>query len=189
MAIDSVWSSLSYIDCLFFSLFWLYLSVFMYNDLIWYDIMGNVIWLFLLPLFWEWSWKPYVCVEHEPLHDETTPGNSRSRTRRDICLAWRFADLVCSFIFIIDGLYPDRFLGFRFIGFLVLASQAFLDLYVHRFLAPMFVDFFGPEFCWFFLGPKVESLEVSASHFGALRSHISSFWGLHVDRVLGFITF
>ena len=165
MEIDSVWSSLSYIDCLFFSLFWLYLNVFMYNDLIWYDIMGNVIWLFFLPLFWERSWKPYVCVEHEPLHDETTPGNSRSRTRRDICLAWRFADLVCSFIFIIDGLYPDRFLGFRFIGFWVLASQAFLDLYVHRFLAPMFIDFFGPEFCWFFLGPKVESLEVSASHF------------------------
>lgn len=153
MEIDSVWSSLSYIDCLFFSLFWLYLIVFMYNDLIWYDIMGNVIWLFLLPLFWEWSWKPYVCVEHEPLHDETTPGNSRSRTRRDICLAWRFADLVCSFIFIIDGLYPDRFLGFRFIGFLVLASQAFWTF--------TFIDFwphvrrlFWPRVLLILLGPQ-----------------------------------
>ena len=126
---------LTLIAC-FFSLFWLYLTVFMYNDLIWYDIMGNVIWLFFLPLFWERSWKPYVCVEHEPLHDETTPGNSRSRTRRDICLAWRFADLVCSFIFIIDGLYPDRFLGFRFIGFLVLASQAFWTF--------TFIDFWPP---------------------------------------------
>ena len=142
--------------------------------------------VFLLPFFWERSWKPYVYVEHKPLHDEITPGNSRSRTRRDICLAWRFANLVCSLIFIIDGLYLDRFLGFRFSRIFGSCISSFLGLYVHRFLASMFVDFFGPEFRWFFLGPKVESLEASASYFGALRSHVSSFWGFMLIELWGF---
>ena len=94
-------------------------------------------------------------------------------------------------------------MGFTLIDFWDSDSQDFGFLHLKLFWTFTFIDFWPPCSQTFLAPSSVDSswaprlnlqrfqlhilLFSTPKYFGALRSHVSSFSGLHVDRVLGFI--